>query len=464
VVPRRVRALRTQLQRSGRIALLTARNGARYASVRIRRRFVGTARRDAMDERFATRAADEFALELGNMKGVMMKAGQLVSFIMEALPDEAQQSLSSLFADAPPMPAETARRVVIEELGDAPEKVFLDWSAEPIAAASVGQVHRVVLRDGRRAALKVQYPGVGDAINADLNNAQAMYSMLSMFALKGLDTRSLVAELRDRMGDELDYRIEAANQTGFAEHYRDHPFISVPTVIDRYSTGKVIATEWVDGLSWQEFVAVADEDARRRAGESIWRFAQHSIYFLGAFNGDPHPGNYRFQRDGSVTFLDFGLVKRWSPGEWQQLSPTLDAVIVERDPERTIFEMERVGFLVADHGLTAEQVHAYVSSPYVPYLSDSFTFTRQFMKDTLTKMTDLKGPHAAVIEKLNIPASFVILDRVVWGVSALLGKLEVTAPWRAMLLEYQTGAPPATELGEADAAWRRASRQPAPSS
>ncbi|MCU1394786.1 MAG: hypothetical protein JWM34_3214 [Ilumatobacteraceae bacterium] len=450
---RRLRALRTQLQRSGRIARLTIRNGGRYASVRIRRRFVGASRKAAIDERFATRAADDFALELGNMKGVMMKAGQMVSFIMESLPDEAQSSLSSLFADAPPMPDETARRVVVDELGDTPEHLFLDWSPSPIAAASVGQVHRVVLRDGRRAALKVQYPGVGDSIKADLNNAQAMYAMLGMFALKGLDTRSLVDELRDRMGDELDYRIEARNQMEFAAHYRDHPFVSVPDVIERFSTGKVIATEWVDGLSWNEFMAVADADARRRAGESIWRFSQHSIHVLGAFNGDPHPGNYRFQRDGSVTFLDFGLVKRWSPGEWQRLTPTLDAVIVQRDPQATMEEMEKVGFLVPNHGLSAEQVFAYVSSPYVPYLTDTFTFTRQFMKDTLTTMIDLKGPHAPVIEKLNMPASFVILDRVVWGVSALLGKLEVTAPWRGMLLEYQTGAPPATPLGEADAAW-----------
>jgi len=455
---KRLPALRTQLQRSGRIALLSARNMFRYASVKVRGRFVSSHRRAEMDSKFASRAADDFAVELGNMKGVMMKAGQLVSFIMEALPDEAQHSLSSLFADAPPMPAETARKVVTGELGAAPEKVFLDWQVEPIAAASVGQVHRAVLRDGRLAAVKVQYPGVGDAIDADLNNAQAMYSMLSMFALKGLDTRALVDELRDRMGDELDYEIEARNQTEFADYYRDHPFISVPAVVPRYSTRRVITSEWVDGLSWNDFITKADAAARQRAGESIWRFAQHSVYFHGSFNGDPHPGNYRFQPDGSVTFLDFGLVKRWSAGEWQRLEPTLDAVVVQRDPEATMAAMEQVGFLVPNHGLRADQVYAYVSSPYVPYLTDSFTFTRQFMKDTLTKMIDLKGPHAPVIEKLNIPPSFVILDRVVWGVSALLGKLEVTAPWRAMLLEYQDGGPPATELGRADLAWRNGAR------
>jgi len=454
----RVARARTQVLRSSRVVALTGRNALRYASARVRRRFVTGDRRDRVDQTYAKKAADDFALQLGNMKGVMMKVGQLASFILEALPDEAQQSLSSLFADAPPMPAEVARQVVIDELGDVPEKLFLDWSAEPIAAASVGQVHRVVLRDGRRAAVKVQYPGVGDAIGADLNNAQAMYAMLSMFALKGLDTKGLVNELRDRMGDELDYRIEANNQTEFAEHFRDHPFVTIPAVVPRLSAERVITTEWVDGLSWNDFMAQADRAARDRAGESIWRFVQHSVYHHGAFNGDPHPGNYRFQPDGSVTFLDFGLVKRWSVGEWERLAPTLDAVIVQRDPELLAEAMEQVGFLVPKHGLGAQQVFDYVSLPYVPYLSDTFTFTRQFMKDTMTAMTDLKGPHAPVIEKLNMPASFVILDRVVWGVSAILGKLEVTAPWRAMLLEYQCGAAPATPMGEADNGWRLASR------
>ncbi len=435
---------------------MSARHAVRYASVRVRRQFASKEKREQIDQRFATRAADDIALQLGNMKGVMMKVGQLASFIMEAIPEDAQQSLASLYADAPPMDPAVARKVVLDELGDIPEKIFLDWTPDPIAAASVGQVHRVVLRDGRLAALKVQYPGVGDAIGADLNNAQAMYSLLSMFALKGLDTKGLVDELRDRMGDELDYRIEAANQIEFGTYYTDHPFISIPAVVPKYSTEHVLTTEWVDGLSWSEFIDQADDAAKQRAGESIWRFAQHSIYFLGAFNGDPHPGNYRFQRDGSVTFLDFGLVKGWSPGEWQRLSPTLDAVIVRRDPELLMHSMEQVGFLVPNHGLGAQQIFDYVSSPYVPYLSDTFTFTRQFMKDTVATMIDLKGPHAPVIEKLNIPSSFVILDRVVWGVSAILGKLQVTAPFRSMLLEYQAGGAPATPLGTADHDWRTA--------
>ncbi len=456
-VAKRIASARLRVGRTSRIVALTARNSARYAIVRVRRRLAPAHRRDAIDQRFATRAATDIAQQLGNMKGVMMKVGQMVSFILETLPEQAQQSLSSLYADAPPMDPAVARDVVTRQLGSPPERVFLDWPAQPIAAASVGQVHRVVLRDGRRAAVKVQYPGVSEAIGADLDNAQAMYAMLGMFALKGLDTKGLVDELRDRMVDELDYSIEARNQSEFAAYYTDHPFFSVPSVVPEHSSRRVLTTEWVDGLSWSEFMAVADAAARRRAGETIWRFAQHSIYFHGAFNGDPNPGNYRFQRDGSVTFLDFGLVKRWSPGEWQQLSPTLDAVIVRRDPEATVRAMEEVGFLAPDHGLSVEQIHAYVSLPYIPYLTDEFTFSRQFMNDTLSTMIELKGPHAPVIEKLNIPASFVILDRVVWGVSAILGKLGVTAPWRGMLLEYHCGAPPVTELGRLDSEWRQRS-------
>ncbi|MCB0985985.1 MAG: hypothetical protein KDB06_15150, partial [Ilumatobacter sp.] len=173
-----------------------------------------------------------------------------------------------------------------------------------------------------------------------------------------------------------------------------------------------------------------------------------------AFNGDPHPGNYRFTPQGDVTFLDFGLVKRWSAGEWQELLPSLEAIVVHRDPERLVAAMERVGFLHQGHGLAPQRVFDYVSAPYVPYLTDEFTFTRSFVKDAMATIIDVKGPHAEVIERLNMPASFVILDRVVWGVSAILGKLEVAAPWRAMLLEYLHGAPPASELGEQELAWR----------
>jgi predicted unusual protein kinase regulating ubiquinone biosynthesis (AarF/ABC1/UbiB family) len=444
--------------RSRRMWKMTARGATRYAGTKARQMITPAERRAALDEQFAIRTAEDVAKELGEMKGVLMKVGQLVSFIVEALPDDAQAALASLQADAAPMAPTLAATVVREELGDEPEHVFREWVDLPVASASIGQVHRAVTTDGRDVAVKVQFPGVGEAIEEDLDGAELMYTMFSAMALTGLDARALVDELRARMREELDYRLEARNITEFGRHFAGHPWVRILNVVPELSATRVLTTEWVDGMSWDQFAASAPAETKQRAGEVIWRFGQHAVHRLGAFNGDPHPGNYRFHHDGSVTFLDFGLVKRWEPGEWERLEPSLDAIVVHRDPDLLITAMEHAGFLAPGHGLDAELVYDYVSSPYQPYLVDEFTFTREWMRDTLARIVDLGGPHAAVIAKLNMPASFVILDRVVWGISAILGKLNVTAPWRAMLLEYRTGAEPATELGADELGWRGSRR------
>ncbi|MFK8025960.1 MAG: ABC1 kinase family protein [Ilumatobacter sp.] len=447
-----------RLGRSAKVWKLSARNSARFAVSRVRGIGSAEARRAELDEQFAIQTAADVAKELGEMKGVLMKAGQLISFIFEGLPDEAQDALATLQADAAPMAPTLAAGVVQSDLGDAPERIFLDWTDLPVAAASIGQVHRAVTTDGRDVAVKVQYPGVHEAIESDLDAAEVMYAMFSSMMLKGLDVHGLVDELRGRMREELDYRLEAANVAQFEERFRGHPWVRVPRLVPEYCTERLLTTEWVDGLSFDEFRAEASDDTRQRAAEVVWRFAQNAIHNHGIFNGDPHPGNYKFHHDGSVTFLDFGLVKRWAPDEWETLKPSMDAIIVDRDPELLVREMERSGFLQTGHGLDPQLVYDYVSSPYVPYLSDEFTFTRDWMRDTLATIFDVQGPHAPVIEQLNLPPSFVILDRVIWGVSAILGKLEAHGPWRAMLLEYTADGPPATELGHTEAAWN-ASRQ-----
>ena len=440
--------------RSRRMWKMTARNATRFAGSRARRIITPAERRAELDTQFAVRTAEDVAKELGEMKGVLMKVGQLVSFIAEGLPDEAQQALAVLQADAAPMAPTLAAEVVEAELGGTPEQVFRRWDDLPVAAASIGQVHRAETKDRREVAVKVQFPGVGAAIEEDLDGAEVMYQVFSALALNGLDARGLVDELRARMREELDYRLEAANVAEFARHFAGHPWVRIPALLPELSKSRVLTTEWVDGMSWDEFAATASQETKDRVGEVVWRFGQHSIMRLGAFNGDPHPGNYRFHHDGSVTFLDFGLVKRWTPGEWEQLAPSLDAIVVHRDPDLLVAGMEQSGFLAEGHGLDPQKVYDYVSSPYRPYLVDEFTFTRDWMRDTLGRIFDINGPHGAVISKLNMPPSFVILDRVVWGVSAILGKLNVHNPWRAMLLEYLTDAPPATELGADEHAWR----------
>ena len=451
--------LTSRFTRSAKVWKLSARNSARFAVSRVRGIGSAEERRAQLDEQFAIRTAEDVAKELGEMKGVLMKAGQLISFIFEALPDEAQDALATLQADAAPMAPSLAAEVVRGDLGRAPERVFLDWSDMPIAAASIGQVHKAITPNGRDVAVKVQYPGVHDAIESDLDAAEVMYAMFSSMMLKGLDAKGLVDELRLRMREELDYRLEATNVAEFEERFAGHPWVRIPKLVPEFSTERLLTTEWIEGLTFEQFREQASDDTKQRSAEVVWRFAQNAIHRHGMFNGDPHPGNYKFHHDGSVSFLDYGLVKRWSPGEWESLKPTMDAVVIDRDPDLVVKRMEQSGFLRTGHGLDAQMVFDYVSSPYVPYLTDEFTFTRDWMRDTLAVILDVQGPHAEVIEQLNMPPSFVILDRVIWGVSAILGKLDAHGPWRAMLLEYIDDAEPATDLGAAEAAWA-ASKSP----
>jgi predicted unusual protein kinase regulating ubiquinone biosynthesis (AarF/ABC1/UbiB family)/2-polyprenyl-3-methyl-5-hydroxy-6-metoxy-1,4-benzoquinol methylase len=459
---RRTRRDRVErLRRQARVWRLTARRGAHYAVVKVRGATADDERRAALEEQFAVRTAEDVARELGNMKGAIMKLGQMVSFIAEGLPPDARDALASLQQDVPPMAPSLAERVLREELGEPPEQLFLEWDPVPVAAASIGQVHRAVLHDGRLVAVKVQYPGVDKAIQHDLDNAEFLYGLFSSVALRNLDVRALVDELRSRMHDELDYRIEAVCQQQFAARYAAHPFIRVPGVVSQLSSRRVLTSDWVDGISWTDFELTATEMQKQRAAEVVFRFAQGSVHRDRVFNGDPHPGNYRFHDDGSVTFLDFGLVKRWSEADFDSFMPVLDRVL-EQDAKGVVDGMVTAGFLAPDHGLEPGHVFDCVGLPYRAYFDEEFTFTRTYTTEALQALMDITGPYADVIRALNMPAGFVILDRVVWGVSALLGRLEAHNRWRGILDEYRHDGAPATELGELERDWQRelAARRP----
>ena len=258
--------LTSRFNRSARVWKLSARNSARFAVSRVRGIGSAEERRAQLDEQFAIRTAEDVAKELGEMKGVLMKAGQLISFIFEALPDEAQEALATLQSDAAPMAPTLAANVVKGDFGKPPERLFLDWSDMPVAAASIGQVHRAITHDGRDVAVKVQYPGVHEAIESDLDAAEVMYAMFSSMMLKGLDAKGLVDELRDRMREELDYSIEAGNVAEFEARFQGHPWVRIPKLVPELCSARVLTTEWIDGMTFDQFRKTASSATKQRAG------------------------------------------------------------------------------------------------------------------------------------------------------------------------------------------------------
>ena len=326
----------TRAGRNVELARLGLAVSSTYAGTGARKLFASAERRAELDEQARLRSAEQVAERLGNMKGALMKVGQMVSYLDDGLPEPVRQALAPLQTNAPPMSAELAAEVVERELGRPPEDVFVEWDPDPIAAASIGQVHRAVAVDPatgeeRAVAVKVQYPGVGDAIEADLANTDLLGTLLRQ-GFGGLDPAEMVAEIKQRVTEELDYHQEAVNQANFARFYRGHPFIHVPAVLPGLSTARVLTTELAVGAPWRE-VLTWDQRQRDLAGEGIFRFVFRSLYRMGAFNGDPHPGNYLFHGDGRITFVDFGLVRYFTRAEIDVFAAMVEAAAVDHDAE-----------------------------------------------------------------------------------------------------------------------------------
>ncbi|MGA0298579.1 MAG: ABC1 kinase family protein, partial [Ilumatobacteraceae bacterium] len=355
--------------RSARVARLGARVGGTYAGTAARKVFASTERRIELDERRRLTTAQQVADELGRMKGALMKLGQMASYLDEGLPEPLRLALAQLQSNAPPMSSDLVDSVITAELGAPPEQVFAEWDAEPIAAASIGQVHRAVIIDPdtgveRAVAVKVQYPGVDEAISADLRNADLLGAILRQ-GFGGLDPTEMVNEIKERLSEELDYRREADNQRRFADFYRGHPRIHIPDVVDHLSTARVLTTDLVDGHTWAELLTW-DEREHDLAAETIFRFVFRSLYTMRAFNGDPHPGNYLFHGDGRVTFLDFGLVKEFSEAEMHTFETMVRLAAVEHDVPGFRAILEEAGMLLPDAPVDTDEVGEYFSHFYEP--------------------------------------------------------------------------------------------------
>jgi predicted unusual protein kinase regulating ubiquinone biosynthesis (AarF/ABC1/UbiB family) len=431
-----------------------AKAGGAYALHRARKVFASTERQAELDTAFELKTAESITDALGNMKGAMMKLGQMASYLDQGMPPHVRAALAELQSNAPPMSAELAAEVVVRELGQAPEEVFATWDPQPIAAASIGQVHRAMTHDGRAVAVKVQYPGVGDAIRADLENAGMLFAAMGML-FPGLEPEPLVTELRARLAEELDYRLEAENQRLFADQYRGHPFIHIPEVVEELSTSQVLTTELAEGVRF-EVLETWSQEERDLAAETIFRFVFGSLYGFHAFNGDPHPGNYLFRPGGQVTFLDFGLVKHFEQSEIDVLESMIRAMVLDHDIPRYRSILERIGMLQAGQPFTDAEVEDYFGHFYDFVLRDEVsTITPEYASETVRRFFDTSGPFGPIMKAANVPPAFVIIQRINLGLYAIFGQLRATANWRKISEELWpiVGGPPTTELGRQAAAW-----------
>jgi predicted unusual protein kinase regulating ubiquinone biosynthesis (AarF/ABC1/UbiB family) len=431
---------------------LFVRGGIRYAGSAPRMFAAAGEQRQQLREDLALQTAEDVADTLGAMKGVMMKIGQMASYVDGGLPPAVRHTLARLQDSVPPMSPQLAATVVEEELGAPPEHAFARWDPQPIAAASIGQVHRAVTLDGRAVAVKVQYPGITETIAADLRNVALLRRMLR-FTAPAQDVDALLTELRDRIGEELDYRREAGNQRLLAAYYDGHPTIHVPAIVSELSTRRIVTSELSGGARFAELASWPQHE-RDLAAETIYRFVFRSLYEVGAFNGDPHPGNYLFQGGGRVTFLDFGLVKHFTPAELQPLLQMARTVCVEHDHEAFRRSLEDAGFLRPGAPLSTQAIVEHLAVFYDTIREPGpLTITGDYASSVARRFFDLRSPVAGYI---SVPRSYVILQRINLGLFAVLGELSATADWRAIAEEIWpfVQGPPSTPMGQAEAAWR----------
>jgi predicted unusual protein kinase regulating ubiquinone biosynthesis (AarF/ABC1/UbiB family) len=450
---RRSKLQLSRLGRTGALARLLLRIGGRYLARSPRLIFASADRRGELRHEIALRTADDVTEELGSMKGALMKLGQMASYIDEDMPQTFRTAMARLQHNAPPMSPELASSVIVDQLGAAPEQIFARWDPLPIAAASIGQVHRAITHQGKAVAVKVQYPGIARTITSDVRNV-ALLRRVAGAAFPGLDARSLIDELGERLSEEVDYILEAENQELFARYYEGHPVIHVPHVVSELSTARVLTSELVVGARFDD-VLRWNQNERNMAAETINRFVIRSLYRLHAFNGDPHPGNYVFHGRGRVSFLDFGLTKHFTE---EDLAPLMDAVrflAIDNDGEGFRASLERAGFLRPGAPVPTEAIVDRFGLFYATVLRDApMTITPAYASAIVRRFFDTRGPLAPYSD---VPRQYAVLQRINLGLYAVLGSLNATANWRRIAEELWpfVNGPASTPIGEAEARWER---------
>ena len=452
-----------RIARTARVGGLVTGQGLRWAGMRTANRVRSPERAaEARDERTAA-TVRELVEQLSRMRGAAMKVGQLFSMIeLDGLPEEQRAELESKLAtlrdDVPPVPFSKLEKLMRKELGGPLSSVFSSFDERAFAAASIGQVHRATTLDGDEVVVKVQYPGIAEAVDSDLRNSTLLLPLVKRLA-PGLDAKPLFAELRERIGEELDYELEAQHQRRVERLFRGHPFISVPKVRTDLSTTRVLVSEYVEGARFDD-VRALDQAQRDRYGEIVFRFFFGLLYRHRLALGDPHPGNYLLRPDGRVAFLDYGLVRDLG-------APRVDA--------------ERAIALAVREADPAALKAALVSGGYVPAGERADGLDADFALTIMTgalRWYAVPGEHQRSPERrgrsarergevdeerraayreqagrFTLPAETILIRRMQALVAVVLGRLRATADWGAIAAEYLHGEPPATPLGIAEAEW-----------
>lgn len=397
---------------------VTAKLATRMGMKMAKRTFIGAS--DAIaDEQKAVEAAKQWVTQIGALKGLAMKVGQMASYLPGALPEAAQDVLAQLQAESTAMAWGEVAKVIESELGGDPDGLFDDMDPEPFAAASIGQVHRARF-DGREVVVKVQYPGIEELMRSDMRTIGLMARMSTVGTAS--DGKALAEELAARILEECDYEREAENQRTFKELLHD-----VPTIVDERSTRRVITSELVDGMRFAPFVESASQDAKDRAGQRIFDACFRVLFRHAIFNGDPHPGNYLFDDTGHVTFLDFGCVRRFDVemiDQWKLAA----LAILDDDLEGFKAEWSKLGFVPNPKKFDWDYQWRAVQDLYLPLKTPGFRFTDDYVQNSYGLQV-FDNPNKM---KLRMGPEWLLLNRLQWGLYAILAKLDAAGDWPAL--------------------------------
>lgn len=442
--------------RTARVARLAAGQGTRRLGTQAANLGRDEKGKQAALERRHLEAAEQIVAALGTMKGAAMKMGQVLSFldvglVPEEHRDEFQRKLGELRDAAPKVRFSDMRKVIESELEAPLEAIFASFDEEPVAAASIGQVYRARLPDGREVAVKVQYPGVAQAVRADMQNLGMILRLMKQIA-PGLDAKATAEEVRARIGDELDYELEAQNQRSLSRIFRGHPFIVVPGVLTELSREKVIVTEFVRGAGFDS-IKERDQATRDRVGEIVFRFFFGCMYRHHQFSGDPHPGNFMLMDDGKVAFLDFGLFKVM-PKELIELELACQRAGHEGDAERLHAIWSETGFLLRPDRFRPDKLLAQFRDATWWYVLDGeIALEPEIATQVLIDMSDPRSQHFGQMRHETLPADHLFGRRVEMLTLAGLSQLRCRLNFHRIAREWMYGDPPQTELGRQEAAF-----------